>query len=105
MARVTPILESTESTRVVDVLLVFLSRALVIAWLYEAAKRDVLILGSVEGTLHFSPPAEPTQADLLGYGHCGVHVITRRQLIGLEIQFIAQGPATTVHMRKGMTGG
>jgi hypothetical protein len=32
-------------------------------------------------------------------------VITRRQLIGLEVQFIAQGPATTVHMRKGMTGG
>ncbi len=32
-------------------------------------------------------------------------VITRRQLIGLEVHFIAQDRATTVEMRKGVTGG
>lgn len=32
-------------------------------------------------------------------------VITRRHMIGLELQFIAQGQATTVEMRKGVTGG
>ncbi len=32
-------------------------------------------------------------------------VITQRQMIGLELHFIDQGSATTVEMRKGMTGG
>lgn len=32
-------------------------------------------------------------------------VITQRQLIGLELRFIAQGQATTVEMREGVTGG
>lgn len=32
-------------------------------------------------------------------------VITRREMIGLELQFIPQGHATTVEMRRGVTGG
>lgn len=32
-------------------------------------------------------------------------VITRRQMMGLELHFIDQGSATTVEMRKGVTGG
>lgn len=32
-------------------------------------------------------------------------VITRRQRVGLELRFIAQGQATTVEMREGATGG
>jgi hypothetical protein len=32
-------------------------------------------------------------------------VITRRQMVGLELRFIAQGQATTVEMREGVTGG
>jgi hypothetical protein len=33
------------------------------------------------------------------------NVITRRQLVGLELRFIAQGQATMVEMREGLTGG
>jgi hypothetical protein len=33
------------------------------------------------------------------------HVITRRQLVGLELHFIPQGEATRVEMREGVTGG
>jgi len=32
-------------------------------------------------------------------------VITQRQMVGLELRFIAQGQATTVEMREGVTGG
>lgn len=32
-------------------------------------------------------------------------VITQRQMVGLELRFIAQGQATTVEMREGATGG
>jgi rhamnose utilization protein RhaD (predicted bifunctional aldolase and dehydrogenase) len=32
-------------------------------------------------------------------------VITRREMIGLELHFIPQGQSTTVEMRKGVTGG
>jgi len=32
-------------------------------------------------------------------------VITRRQMMGLELDFIAQGQTTSVEMRKGVTGG
>lgn len=32
-------------------------------------------------------------------------VITQRQMVGLELRFIALGQATTVEMREGATGG
>jgi|CXWL01.1.fsa_nt_gi hypothetical protein len=32
-------------------------------------------------------------------------VITRRQMIGLELDFVAQGQATAVEMQEGVTGG
>ena len=32
-------------------------------------------------------------------------VIPQRQMVGLELRFIAQGQATTVEMREGVTGG
>lgn len=33
------------------------------------------------------------------------HVITRRELVGLELHFIPQGETTRVEMREGVTGG